>query len=1656
MFVQNLKSGLLGKGGHSEFEKLDTDLHKEYENHVEPYRKAVAGGTMDEVTARATYLREATDATNDYINATDIANIKEDAFIETQLKSNVAMQSQSNGLWTVSKIISEYNKNAENSGLSQKQFAEGVQMSNQHLGNYLKNLNGAKARVIGYYVQLGIATIKTAALKAATMLLTGAISTLVSMALGALLSGADYVLHRTEKIIEKGEEAKKTIASLSEEFNKTSKSVNDISQRFAELSQGVDSLTGKNISLSNDDYEEFLGLSNELANLLPSLPRIYDENGNAIIALNGNVNTITESLNTLLATERLIAHQKIEDNLSDVYKGARKQAEKYNKEIKKIQKKIDIEKNYRGANLAEELSNYSETDKAELANLIFSGVDSGELRIGGGDNFAELNNVLSITLKTLSDIGIEVDDIKEEFGDGFGEGFKTAGDVSAYTVKLKSVEDLTEEQLETIKESIQTQFSENVDSYIRNTESSIALNQINGLYDDLQVAINNNKLNWSGVTDSLKKWLNTDSEFLAMDDDIQAFIQKMIDGLDYDALDMKNFDQLSDFIDKNIIGIFNDNPTFKNVYKDMTGLYREFENGSVSVEEYTKKIKDLVNTLNALEIDDNVKKILGLLFGVSLDNGETEYDRMLTSVQNHLKESEKGSATEMSKRELEMAYKIMSEQSENTIMNFSTLMKRIKEAFEENDKMPVTSTNLAATLKEFQTLAKAYKEFSNGSVAFSTIEKMRESFADNSKITEYCNELYDTGTSAERVKEILTELTYAQLEAEYSTKDLANASVTQVASMLKEAGVVNSVEVATYAIATAKERLKIAALDSIEATDEFVKNLDKEAVACGLTKGALIDLVAQEIIFNNSELSVDDKIEKLKEYTTALGIPVTYLDELQRKALNYNDEVSKYNYKKMHQRGSLGVDLGVDLGVGTLLKTGIKPITESDIVEAWNQTLEEVANRYTNADYTPTSTKKGKTEAELLKEATKKWISGREHSIKVLDRWMDEATDKGDYASVQKYSNDIIKIYREMQEEVHKVANKYREMGYDETSEEVSELSEKWWNYSEGIKNAMRESFETIVNNARSSLDGIQSAYDTLKNAAKEYAEYGYITVNTFKNVLSLGVEYLAFLVDENGQLKINEESINKVIKARTQQLAIETSLNYIQSLRTALTENDTDSLNRLLYATDAATKSTWSFVYAQLATIDLNEEQYSTALERINTIRQLSETAVMSVGKVSSSWTDSVNSVLKYVMDMIKQEVNNQIDALEKQVDKYKKIVELQKESLKLAKEKDKYDSTVAEKVKKIAKLQTQIAALSLDDSREAKAKKTEYEEELAELQKDLADYQSDYAYDSTVDSLDRQSDAYEEAKKKEIEALKKTIDSQEELYQKAISRIESQWDTLYSQLILWNSQYGSDLNRELTKAWENASEAVKKYGSFVAALDATRAASSNDEVNKDYPTTTVSSRDNTQTVKYLVRQMRDNSDAWWASSDEGRARLDDQNKRLASQIEELINKKLVRKDGVWYIGSVGGEKLYEKYKYHKGGIVGNDPSIKDNEVLSLLEKDEMVLDKSKKEGLYKLVDLRDKWGDAIDRLTESLFGKGTRIEMTGISDIASKAAKHLAGVNNNEVVQHVDASVVIHGDVDNDSWKKIYPALKEHQKEVARIVNSETVSRFHKVGVF
>lgn len=688
---------------------------------------------------------------------------------------------------------------------------------------------------------------------------------------------------------------------------------------------------------------------------------------------------------------------------------------------------------------------------------------------------------------------------------------------------------------------------------------------------------------------------------------------------------------------------------------------------------------------------------------------------------------------------------------------------------------------------------------------------------------------------------------------------------------------------------------------------------------------------------------------------------------------------------------------------------------------------------------------------ETIVEAYESTIDNYKNKITLSENWIEMAIVDKNPGKVEQYSRDIVQYYKKMQKVAHEEAEYLRSQGYSDTSDEVSKLSDLWWDYENEIVEVKENVVNTImdmVNNIDDAIDRLQDVYDTLHDAADEYKEYqGYISVDTFQKIKDLGLEYMQYLTDENGQLVINEENINKVIAAKTRQLAVENAMAYVDRLRLALNGESIEDLNQLLFATEETTNATWGLVYASLALLDLSDEQMEAALHNINAFRALGENAANGVGKAGETLTDQlkdmksgIDDILKYVMDMLKQRIQNQIDALEDMKDAYSDIIDMKKKSLDATKEEEKYEKNKSKRLKEIAKLQARIDALSLDDSREAQAERAKLQEELAELQEDLADEQSDKAVDIQKDALDEMEEMYHTEKDKEIAILKDSISSYQKLYDMAIEYIKTNWDTLYSELIEWNTQYGSVLNSEITTAWNNALLAAQKYGDYVTALNniqndinnSNKGGGNSTNVVVGKPEGSVQPTDE-ENIHAIVKRMYANSQAWAASDNQKRIDMHEENKRLAAMLANY-GLKVVTDGASWFLDKVGGPLLYDvykKYRYHTGGIVGGG-DIKSNEQISLLKEKEWVLSEQMVDNLVKQM-------DRISTLSKALDNLPTNMQDFLLTDVLDKNMK-IQNNGANTVINIGDT--IIQGNADSNTVSQHQKVSRDMLNQIARML--------------
>ena len=140
-------------------------------------------------------------------------------------------------------------------------------------------------------------------------------------------------------------EATETAAEIEEQYKSAISSTSNV-QRYDELAKGVDTL-GRNVSLTDDEYQEFLDTSNALAEVFPDLVVRTDEFGNKLLGANDKVGTITDSVNELtLAMQRSYNASLVnKDLMGSVLEDAQNPIDESLKNIKQYKNDLSLLKN---------------------------------------------------------------------------------------------------------------------------------------------------------------------------------------------------------------------------------------------------------------------------------------------------------------------------------------------------------------------------------------------------------------------------------------------------------------------------------------------------------------------------------------------------------------------------------------------------------------------------------------------------------------------------------------------------------------------------------------------------------------------------------------------------------------------------------------------------------------------------------------------------------------------------------------------------------------------------------------------------------------------------------------------------------------------------------------------------------------------------------------------------------------------------------------------------------------------------------------------------------------------------------------------------------------------------------------------------------------
>lgn len=344
-------------------------------------------------------------------------------------------------------------------------------------------------------------------------------------------------LHKSQsEYIKDGEKAQENIAETSDSFKNTQNSItklaksynksakeiknhNDaidsLGESYSDLYKGVNKNTNENRLLSDEDYQSYLDISNQLAEAYPQLVSGTDAQGNAILNLGMNASEAAKSIRELYNNQQLLANVEINEQLKDVYDGVLAKIESLNKESSDLRYDITKVLDPQIKDLEDGKKDiFTYPSSKNKAGVTSYGIDMNELK--------------------LEKIGLSSEDVKDYLKRTYGIKGQFSPSGGTDGIRRYGLGEITEEEFKKIQDGLADYISANVDTALDslNAEKNQKMKQIsaNDLYKKDQ---------WNKYANSLSQSLQTSSAFTDVQDQIQNAFIANLQNLDLESLTEK-------------------------------------------------------------------------------------------------------------------------------------------------------------------------------------------------------------------------------------------------------------------------------------------------------------------------------------------------------------------------------------------------------------------------------------------------------------------------------------------------------------------------------------------------------------------------------------------------------------------------------------------------------------------------------------------------------------------------------------------------------------------------------------------------------------------------------------------------------------------------------------------------------------------------------------------------------------------------------------------------------------------------------------------------------------------------------------------------------------------------------------------------------------
>jgi glucan-binding YG repeat protein/DNA repair exonuclease SbcCD ATPase subunit len=522
----------------------------------------------------------------------------------------------------------------------------------------------------------------------------------ISLAVEAAIKGIDNLIHHSEKLIEAGKQADENISNAISSYqekvssiqdlgkqvadnpssiNTTAKAIDSLAEKYTKLHLGVKA-DGSNSTLSTDEYSEFLNISNQLADLFPSLKVGTDEQGNALLNLGTNASATARQLQDLVDVQKTLTHSEIVDNANDSYAGMMEQIKDYNNQISDLENK------------QEDYTNYNPTTSL---SSVSKSIENGYL-----------------TLRGLSNE--EVDKVKKAIADNFKE-FDDENDVNAtstwedgdYIVTIN----LADQVSKTERKSKSSQVSDAISAYLKDNTANVKIesNEVNAQKKALEAQ--KQQLISEFASNTVTPYLQTTSVLSNFDSELMAALTNNAKNFDYSSIESEYGGDVDEMLrQKIVVPLQQLKPDAQDALRDALNLNPD----DLSTNDYTKQINKYLSKVSSdKDVQDSWKKTFGL--NKIIEEATSESDSLVEA----FGDSYKNKINKLSGEDRNLLYSITIEDSAfdgtwQDAMNKLDELKNKSEETSESFDLSSFATNATKHINAISNITSALSESKSG------------------------------------------------------------------------------------------------------------------------------------------------------------------------------------------------------------------------------------------------------------------------------------------------------------------------------------------------------------------------------------------------------------------------------------------------------------------------------------------------------------------------------------------------------------------------------------------------------------------------------------------------------------------------------------------------------------------------------------------------------------------------------------------------------------------------------------------------------------------------------------------------------------------------------------------------------------------------------